>query len=285
MATFNVTALAIALLVAGSASTVAAQDGHRILTPQEVKWSPAPLMPPGAETTVLYGDPGKQGLFVLRLKVPRGFRSAAHSHPNAEIVTVLSGTVHLGLGKTADRSKTQALPAGSFFALPAGMEHYGYGEEETVIQLNSPGPWGLVPASVSGSASAQDGHTILTAPQVKWRPAPPSMPPGAQAAVLYGDPGKEGLFALRLELPKGYHIPPHACPRREIVTVLSGTLRLGMGTSADRSTARALPAGSFFTLPAGAEHYVYADEDTVIQLNSSGPWGLDYVNPQDDPRQ
>ncbi len=254
MATFNITALAAALLVAGSAATVVAQEGHKILTPQEVKWRPAALMPPGAETALLYGDPGKDGLFVLRLKAPKGFSSAPHSHPNPEIVTVLSGTVLLGLGPTADRSKTQALPAGSFFALPAGLEHYGYGDEETVIQLNSPGPWGLVPAAVSGPASVRDGHRIITPPQIEWSVAPPSLPPGAQAAVLYGDPGKEGLLVLRLKLPKGYHVPPHAYPRPEIVTVVSGTLRLGMGTTADRSTARVLPAGSFVALPVGAEH-------------------------------
>jgi hypothetical protein len=35
----------------------------------------------------------------------------------------------------------------------------------------------------------------------------------------------------------------------------------------------------------GMEHYVFADEDTVVQLNSNGPWGLTYVNPKDDPRK
>jgi quercetin dioxygenase-like cupin family protein len=130
-----------------------------------------------------------------------------------------------------------------------------------------------------------DGHTVLSPPEIKWGPAPPSIPPGAQAAVLYGDPGKDGLFALRLKLPKGYHIPPHTHPKPEIVTVLSGTFRLGMGKTADQSKAQALPTGSFFAMSPGMEHYAYADDDTVIQLNSTGPWGLTYVNPKDDPRQ
>ena len=29
------------------------------------------------------------------------------------------------------------------------------------------------------------------------------------------------------------------------------------------------------------QHYVYADEETVLQLNSNGPWGLTYVNQKD----
>jgi quercetin dioxygenase-like cupin family protein len=101
---------------------------------------------------------------------------------------------------------------------------------------------------------------------------------------LMGHPGKEGTFALRLKLPKGYAIAPHTHPKPEIVTVLSGTLLLGMGDTADKSKARPLPTGSFFAFSPGMTHYVFADEETVLQLNSNGPWGLKYINPKDDPR-
>ena len=134
-------------------------------------------------------------------------------------------------------------------------------------------------------AQAADGHTIMTAGDIKWSPAPPSLPAGAQAAALYGDPGKDGLFALRLKLPKGYAIAPHTHPKPEIVTVISGTFRLGMGASADRSKGEPLAAGSFFALHPGMAHFAFADEDTVIQLNGTGPWTLTYVNPNDDPRK
>lgn len=103
--------------------------------------------------------------------------------------------------------------------------------------------------------------------------------------MLYGDPTKAELFALRLKLPSGYHIPPHTHPKPEIVTVISGTFRLGMGETADEGQAEPLSAGSFFALAPGMAHYAYAEEDTVIQLNSTGPWSLTYVNPEDDPRQ
>ena len=142
-------------------------------------------------------------------------------------------------------------------------------------------------ATLASSALAQHAgdHKFVPAQDVKWGPGPASIPPGAQAAVLYGDPGKEGLFAFRLKLPKDYHIPPHTHPKPEIVTVLSGTARLGMGETADRSKAQAFPAGSFFALSPGSAHYFFADEDTVIQLNSTGPWGINYINAKDDPRQ
>lgn len=101
---------------------------------------------------------------------------------------------------------------------------------------------------------------------------PPSIPPGAEAVVLYGDPAQEGLFALRLRLPMGYAIAPHSHPKAEVVTAISGTFSLGMGETVDQSMAQPLPAGSFFAMPPGTAHYAIADEDTVIQLNSTGPW-------------
>lgn len=139
--------------------------------------------------------------------------------------------------------------------------------------------------AVPTGAAAQDAHKIVAAQEIKWGPAPPSIPPGAQAAVLYGDPGKEGMFSLRLKLPKGYALAPHTHPKPEIVTVISGTFRLGMGEKADKSKGQALPAGSFFALSPGMAHFAFADSDTVIQLNSMGPWSLTYVNPADDPRK
>jgi quercetin dioxygenase-like cupin family protein len=137
----------------------------------------------------------------------------------------------------------------------------------------------------AAAAQGTDQHKIISATEITWAPGPGSIPPGAQAAVLYGDPSKEGLFALRLKLPKGYTIPPHTHPKPEVVTVITGTFRLGMGDKPDKDKAQALPAGSFFALSPGMAHFAFADEDTVIQLNSMGPWGLTYVNAADDPRR
>jgi len=135
------------------------------------------------------------------------------------------------------------------------------------------------------TAPAAEEQKILSPQEIKWAPGPASLPPGAQATVLYGDPSKEGMFAFRLKMPKGYRIAPHSHPKPEIVTIISGTFRLGMGDSADRNKASSLPAGSFFAMSPGMVHYAIADEDTVIQLNSTGPWSLTYVNPKDDPRR
>jgi quercetin dioxygenase-like cupin family protein len=134
-------------------------------------------------------------------------------------------------------------------------------------------------------APAQPAHTIKAPEDISWGPGPASIPEGAEAVVLHGNPTREGLFALRLKLPADYTIPPHTHPKPEIVTVISGTFHLGMGETLDRARARALPAGSFFAFPPGMAHFAFTEEETVIQLNSTGPWALNYINPADDPRQ
>ena len=134
-------------------------------------------------------------------------------------------------------------------------------------------------------AWAADAHKVLTPQDVTWSPGPASLPKGVEFAVLFGDPAKDGPFAMRLKFPKGYQIPPHSHPKPEVVTVLSGTFRIGMGETADPGKAQALPASGFFAFPAGMNHFAAAEADTVVQLNSTGPWGVNYVNPKDDPRQ
>jgi hypothetical protein len=73
--------------------------------------------------------------------------------------------------------------------------------------------------------------------------------------------------------------------RFKVVTVISGTFKLGSGEIAEKDKARPLSAGSFFAFSPGMMHFAYTDEETVVQVSSTGPWGLRYVNPQDDPRQ
>lgn len=147
------------------------------------------------------------------------------------------------------------------------------------------GAFGLVFAAFGTPVSAAEDHKILGPNDVKWAPGPPSLSKGAEVAVLYGDPAKDGLFAMRLKLPKGFQIAPHSHPRPEVVTVISGTFRIGMGETADPSKATPLPAGGIFAFPPGMTHFASTDEETVIQLNSTGPWVVNYVNPKDDPRQ
>jgi Domain of unknown function (DUF4437) len=146
-------------------------------------------------------------------------------------------------------------------------------------------------AALAVSAPAQhDGKGSLGAAvhrpdELTWRDGLPSLPPGAQFAVLEGDPAKAGPFVFRVKVPDGYRIPPHTHPKPERVTVISGTFYLGMGATFDRAKGQELPAGTYGTWPPGMKHFVWVKGETVVQFHGDGPWAINYVNPADDPRK
>jgi quercetin dioxygenase-like cupin family protein len=142
----------------------------------------------------------------------------------------------------------------------------------------------LIGTSLQMAAAQTRDHALVTPKDITWGNAPASLPPTAQAAVLEGDPAKEGPFTLRIRMPDGYRIPPHFHPAVEHVTVLQGTFILGMGEKVTPQTEKALNAGSFAYMPAGMRHFARTQGDTIIQLHGIGPWGITYVNPSDDPR-
>jgi quercetin dioxygenase-like cupin family protein len=113
-------------------------------TPDELKWTSVKDMPPGAEVTVLSGNPAKKEMFIARVKLPANYVVPAHSHAIAEYDTVISGTYYLGTGNIANTEKGIALPAGSFALLPPHTPHYGWTKEETILQVSGVGPWGMI---------------------------------------------------------------------------------------------------------------------------------------------
>jgi len=127
-------------------------------------------------------------------------------------------------------------------------------------------------------------HTVVPADAVAWGPAPPSLPPGAQAAVLMGSPAKEGPFVLRLKFPNGYVVPPHQHSKDELLTVIAGRFAVASGEKLDRTASPFLAPSSFVHLPAGMPHYAWVEGETIVQINGVGPFDVTYVDPKDDPR-
>lgn len=144
---------------------------------------------------------------------------------------------------------------------------------------------GLLAGVLTTTAALADDHVIAPPDSLKWSAGPPSLPPGAQIAIVSGDPAKEGLYVLRLKLPAGYKVPPHMHPNDENVTVISGTFNIAMGEKLDDSKGPGLKAGSFAKAPKGMAHYAWFPEDSVIQIHGLGPAGITYLNPADDPRK
>ena len=145
-------------------------------------------------------------------------------------------------------------------------------------------------ALISTTAVAQhlpyhgDGHVITTSEALEWRDVP-SMAPGAKISVLEGDLAEAAPFTFRLKLPADYRLAPHIHPAYERVTVLQGELHFAHGRKFDRGATKAMPVGGFAVMAPGEPMFGYTREETIIQLHGTGPWGIEYLDPADDPRK
>jgi quercetin dioxygenase-like cupin family protein len=144
----------------------------------------------------------------------------------------------------------------------------------------------LLAGSLLVLQSQTQKHVLDSPDMVQWSPAPPLIPPGAQIAVLSGNPMASGSYSMRLKFPANYAIAAHSHPTDENVVVVSGSVTFGMGDKLAKDAAgnKTLSAGGYALMPAGMNHYAFTTEETTIVLYGQGPVEFKYVNPADDPR-
>ena len=140
----------------------------------------------------------------------------------------------------------------------------------------------LVFAAEEASTSA---HKVIKPSELQWGEAPPGLPAGGKMALLNGDPGQAGPFTVRLKAPAGYKIMPHTHPTAERLTVIAGGFKIGMGEKFDESSMQTMTPGSYVVLPAGMAHFAKSNRESIVQIDSEGPFQINYVNPEDDPRK
>ncbi|WP_355660452.1 cupin domain-containing protein [Halomonas salifodinae] len=129
-----------------------------------------------------------------------------------------------------------------------------------------------------------EGHLITHAENLSWGPVA-SMGEGAEIAVIEGAMSEPAPFTIRLRLADGYEIRPHVHPAYERVTVLQGTVHFAHGETFDRAATTALRPGDLAIMAPGVPMFGYAEGESIIQLHGEGPWGIEYLDPADDPRQ
>ena len=136
--------LSMAALALSLSPALAQPSQHAMVNANEVQWKEAPPSLPGAQVSLLYGDPAKDGMFVMRLKLPANYRVPAHTHPTDEIVTVISGEFNVGMGKEFNDSALKPYTAGALIAMPPGTAHFvRTKQQEAVVQISTKGPWKL----------------------------------------------------------------------------------------------------------------------------------------------
>ena len=140
---------------------------------------------------------------------------------------------------------------------------------------------------IAGTALAEEArHTeVITPEALAWKDNP-AFPRGIQIATLLGDPTKSGeTVVMRIKFPADFQMPPHTHPYAEVVTVISGQIGTNSGERVERSGGLLKP-GSLWVYPAGHAHYAWTGpEEAVLQVQFTGPGGINYVNPADDPRK
>ena len=109
----------------------------------ELQWADEPSLPKGAKVAPIAGNPGAAGVFMAYLKFPANYVIPPHTHPYAELITVLKGRAGNGEGEKFDSGKGDMLEAGSSFTLPAKTAHYMWTGEEVIVLLVATGPWNI----------------------------------------------------------------------------------------------------------------------------------------------
>lgn len=139
-------AIASGLSIAAICRSAAAADApeHVMFNPADIKWGDAPpAFSPGAKAAVLYGDPSKPGLFVMRVKLPAGYVVPAHWHSTDEVVSVVSGSGAFGLGDKFDPKLLHPMSVGSLVVAPAKHNHFATTKTGAVIQISATGPFDM----------------------------------------------------------------------------------------------------------------------------------------------
>jgi quercetin dioxygenase-like cupin family protein len=142
-------ALLIALVTglsfaAAGPSASADEPAHVLLNPGDIKWGDAPpVFPPGAKMAVLFGDPAKPGLFIVRVRMPGGYIVPAHWHSSDEVVSIVRGSGAFGLGDKFDRAQLHTLTTGGFIVAPAKHNHFAMTKDGMIIQIAATGPFDM----------------------------------------------------------------------------------------------------------------------------------------------
>lgn len=138
--------------------------------------------------------------------------------------------------------------------------------------------------TLSSSEAEMEDRRMMTPGELNWADVP-SLPAGAKIMVIEGPLNEAVPFTFRLKFPANYSIPAHWHPAVERVTVLSGTFYMGVGDKLDTGNSTALLPGGMMIMQAGTKHFAWNKDEVILQLHGTGPWGITYVDPADDPRK
>jgi ketosteroid isomerase-like protein/quercetin dioxygenase-like cupin family protein len=220
---------------------------------------------------------------------PQGMPVATGTAAIRDAFTKMSSIPGFSISWTPTKAEVSAsgdlgYTAGTYDVTMTGANEKG--KYVTAWKKQAGGEWKVVEDIFNADAAPKAPaaqHVLVAASGLKWGDAPPSLPPGAKMAVVSGDPSQAAPFVIRAQMPAGYRIAPHWHPGDEHVTVLSGTVSLGMGETFDQAALKDVPSGGYFVAPREMRHFFMAKTAATIEVHGVGPFAVNYVNPADDP--
>ena len=272
-------AIAIALFAAGCGQSVNVEQERNALLALDREWSQTPK---DLEKFLSYFASDASAY-------PQGMPIATGAAAIRDAFTKVSSMPGFSLAWTAVKAEVGATgdlgyTTGTYqMTMTGGSEK---GKYITVWKKQSGGMWKVAEDIFNADAGpkAPAASHVLAAPSdLTWGEAPPSLPRGARLAVVSGDPGQAQPFVIRAQMPAGYRIAPHWHPTDEHVTVLSGTVAMGMGEKFNPSALKDVPTGGYFVAPAEMRHFFVTKTAATIQVHGMGPFAVNYVDPADDP--
>ena len=141
----------------------------------------------------------------------------------------------------------------------------------------------LLPVTAVSGDSMASG-VMLAPDEIEWVDNP--RVPGLGLARIVGSAKKPGPFVHRVKFPAGRIVQAHSHPDDRTYTVLSGIWYIGWGENYDAEKLTALPAGSFYTEPAGVPHFITTpDGEAIVQVTGTGPSAVHYIDPKHAPKK
>lgn len=204
-----------------------------------------------------------------------------------EMYTKMSSSPGFSVQWTASKAEVSnsgdvGYTAGTYQATMGGVSEKG--KYVTVWKKQPDGQWKVMEDIFNADAGPPPStHVVVAASALTWADAPPVLPPGAKMAVVAGDPAKAEQFVLRVQVPAGYKVMPHWHPTDENLTVLSGTVALGMGDQFDQPAMKELGTSGYAVVPAEMHHFFMSKTASTFQVTGMGPFAINYINPADDP--
>lgn len=270
--------LGVVVLMAGCGSSVNVEEERTNLLALDREWSQNVK---DTEKYVSYFAPDAS-------MYPQGMPLVSGTAGIREMATQMNATPGFALTWTASKADIAAngdlgYTAGTYEMTMGGATERG--KYVTVWKKQPNGEW-KVTEDIGNSDAPQGAaaqHVMVAPSAIKWVDAPPSLPPGSQIAIISGDPSQPQPFVIRARVPAGYRVPPHWHPTAENLTVLTGTIALGMGEQFDQAALTDLAPGGYATMPADMRHYFLAKTAATFQVHGMGPFVVNYVNPADDP--